>query len=541
MAYGGLTWQSSTVTATPGTFTTTGAFTLAANTAQIVNNTATSNTWTIGTDVTINSGTTLLLAQNSSSSTGNAALAIAGGLTNNGTLSKGVLSTGTALINFNGTGTSNVTWGNHSGTFNVTVGSGNSITFLDNLTDSSGLLTVNGTLAISSNKTATVGSATITGTLNGPGAVSAGTAFDLQSGSAGAILAGNASLTKSTGDAATLTGANTYSGGTTVSAGTLSLSGSGTLGNTSGTLTVNGGMLSLGSTNQQTGAVTLSAGSITGSTGTLNGTSYGLSGGTLSAKLSGTGVMTVSGSTTLSGDNSSWSGGTTVSSGTLTTGHNSALGTGAVTVNNGGTLSLGSGFTHTNTISVNSGGYLGGLGTVGGTATVSFGGYLSPGNSAGILNVGSGGTLNLSSGSIYQWELAALATTGAGTNFDQIFNRGTVNLTSGALINLVFGATLSPDQNNAFWNTNQSWTVIAKNGMGTITGTAVGLGISNDQSLWSGKGSFSTSIVSNELVLNWTAASAVPEPSTYAAIAGACALAGVAWQRRKQRTADAKV
>ena len=48
-----------------------------------------------------------------------------------------------------------------------------------------------------------------------------------------------------------LSGANTYSGGTTISAGTLQLSGAGTLGAPSGTLGVSGGVLDLGGTTQR--------------------------------------------------------------------------------------------------------------------------------------------------------------------------------------------------------------------------------------------------------------------------------------------------
>src|SRR5206468_2074585 len=59
-----------------------------------------------------------------------------------------------------------------------------------------------------------------------------------------------------------LAGANTYSGGTTVSAGTLQASGSGTFGDTSGSLTVNGGTVDLNSTNQTVSALSGSGGTV---------------------------------------------------------------------------------------------------------------------------------------------------------------------------------------------------------------------------------------------------------------------------------------
>src|SRR4029077_19072197 len=65
------------------------------------------------------------------------------------------------------------------------------------------------------------------------------------------IATGNSSVTKSGSGTWTLTSASsTYSGGTTVNAGVLQLSGSGNLGSTSGSLSVNGGTLDLNGTNQ---------------------------------------------------------------------------------------------------------------------------------------------------------------------------------------------------------------------------------------------------------------------------------------------------
>ena len=62
-----------------------------------------------------------------------------------------------------------------------------------------------------------------------------------------------------------------------------------------------------------------------------------------------------------------------------------------------------------------------------------------------------------------------------------------------------------------------------------MTGTA----FSVDNSAWSSAGSFATAIYSNSVLLTWTP-SAIPEPSTYAAIFGALALTGTVWQHRRQ-------
>jgi len=93
-----------------------------------------------------------------------------------------------------------------------------------------------------------------------------------------ANLLGTGNFTKSGGGIATLAGANTYSGGTTISAGVLSLSGSGTLGATTGNLTLYGGTLDLGGSSQTVGAVTITtaagSGYYTIQNGNLTGASY---------------------------------------------------------------------------------------------------------------------------------------------------------------------------------------------------------------------------------------------------------------------------
>jgi uncharacterized protein with beta-barrel porin domain len=181
------------------------------------------------------------------------------------------------------------------------------------------------------------------------------------------------SLVKSGSGTLVLSGANSYSGGTVISAGTLQLSGAGTLGLTTATTTINsGGTLNLGGTTQTQAGVNLSGGTL--QNGLLNA-AVSSTGGTIDNIGGSASLTTTAGLTTVAGTNSY---------------------TGLTTVN-GGVLNV------TGTISdptVNAGGMLTGTGTVGVTQ-INAGGIFMPGSGAPGTAMTIAGNLAFASGALY--------------------------------------------------------------------------------------------------------------------------------------------
>jgi autotransporter-associated beta strand protein len=193
-----------------------------------------------------------------------------------------------------------------------------------------------------------------------------GTGYAVQNGTLSAVLGDGSSpsaLTKTTAGTVTLSAANTYTGGTNVSAGTLilgaanALPATGTANLTGGTLAlgaanglaaggsvnVNGGTLDLASFSSSAGAVTLTSGIIVDSIGggVLSASSYAVQSGTISAVIGGTGstlTKTTSGTVTLSAANT-YSGLTSVNAGTLNV-STAQTGGGAFSVGDSGALNV---------------------------------------------------------------------------------------------------------------------------------------------------------------------------------------------------------
>ena len=187
-------------------------------------------------------------------------------------------------------------------------------------------------------------------TLNVPVVMGNSQTIDAASGNVtlgGAVSGSGKSLTKMGPGTLTLSAANTYDGGTTISDGKLVLSGSGNLGGAAN-LVLGGGQLDLGGSSRTVVGVSVTAPAASGDTitnGSLTGTSFAVSSdgdATISANLLGSGGFAKSGAgaVILSGNNS-FSGSSSIIGGKVSLQHASALG--ATGGGNGTTLTYGNG------------------------------------------------------------------------------------------------------------------------------------------------------------------------------------------------------
>ena len=204
------------------------------------------------------------------------------------------------------------------------------------------------------------------------------------------------------------------------------------------------------------------------------------------------------GTTFLTGAND-YTGATTINAGALFV--NNTLGTSAVTVNSGGTL--------------------GGSGTLDGLTTIASGGHLAPGGaltgagSAGTLTFG--GSLTLTAGAILDFQL--------GTTSDLIaVTGGTLTGSSGT-----GGITLNLSDAGGFAAGTYTLFNFVNGGTSDFTASDFAFGTLPAGTTAS---DYTFGLTSTALTLSYSG-SAIPEPSTYAAIFGACALGLAIWRKRR--------
>ncbi len=413
----------------------------------------------------------------------------------------------------------------------------------------SGAVTLSGANTYSDGTTVSAG--TLIGTTSSlQGAITNNAAVTFDQGTNGAYageMSGSGSLTKRGSGAVTLSGGNTYSVGTTVSAGSLigttsSLRGaitndalvkfdqstSGTYAGVmtgSGALTkLGGGAVTLSGNNTYSGGTTVSAGSLIGTTSSLQGnisdnalvTFDQNTSGTYAGVISGSGALTKLGlgAVTLSGNNT-YSGGTTVSAGALIV--NGNLANSAVIVANGAML--------------------GGNGMIASLVDVLAGGTISPGNSPGLLTVGS---LDLEVGSSTFMQIfgSGSAAGTAGTDYDEIAITNPASLGYGGTLDIDFANTVNFANITTFnlfsftGSTSGEFGSVVTTGSGRYAGLTL---TDNGSGIWTGVALDGTQTLTFfQSTGQLQIARAVPEPSTWAMALTAAGFAGWMTRRRKR-------
>jgi len=346
-------------------------------------------------------------------------------------------------------------------------------------------------------------------------------------------------LTKAGAGMLTLTGSNSYSGGTRLSNGTLKLGNANALG--TGGLTVNAGTLDL-----YGNSVSIPA--FSGAGGTVTNTVAGTA--TLTANISGTssyagviaggaGFVALSksgaGTLMLSGSNSH-SGGTTVSNGTLQIGSANALGTGGLTVN-GGTLDL-----YGNSVSVTGFSGAGGAitNTVPGSSTLitnvsgssTYAGNITDGAGSVIVDKQNAGELILS-GSIQMTGLTAEA---GSVQLTQSGSIGTVALYSGATVSMAAHSGSTYNVLNISSLSMSGFTVSPSTAARTSALNADSLGSPAGAGMLTAAGqSQNSAATSPQTAIEPASPEAVPEPGVFGLLTVA-AMGLIGRRSRKQRS-----
>ncbi len=231
--------------------------------------------------------------------------------------------------------------------------------------------------------------------------------------------------------------------------------------------------------------------------------------GVLSPGTGPTGLTKTGAGTLVLAGNNTYTGITTVSAGTLLVNGNQTVATGATTVNSGATF--------------------GGAGIIGGATTVNAGAFLTPGaveNGAGVLTFNNNLVMNGTT------TLQVFSAGTRGTAYDAIdFSAGTFTGTGALVLNFssLLGDTVSLDLFGG-----ATFTGLPTFSSVTATGLYAGaFSLSGGvYTLINGGQTLTLNVTTGDLLV--TGGAAVPEPSTFAALAGGLVLAGAMFTRRRR-------
>ncbi|MCS6850436.1 MAG: autotransporter-associated beta strand repeat-containing protein, partial [Gemmataceae bacterium] len=271
----------------------------------------------------------------------------------------------------------------------------------------------------------TLGSGTLTTGLNGSSTIYAG------------VISGSGGLTKTGTGTFVLTGANTYTGATTINQGVLQNGASGVIADTSAVTIALGATYDLNNFSETIGSLAGSGNVVLQGNLTVGGNNLST---TYNGVVSGNGSFTKIGSGTL----------------TLTNTH---FYTGSTTIN-GGTLAITGTLMATSGVTVNNTGTLAGTGSVNSPVVANSGGTVAPGvGGPGILNTF---TTTFATGSTFN---VTLNGTTVGSQYDQLNVTGTVTLGNATLTGTL---GFSPAVGDTF-------TIINNDGTDPVNGTFAGL------------------------------------------------------------------
>ncbi len=216
--------------------------------------------------------------------------------------------------------------------------------------------------------------------------------------------------------------------------------------------------------------------------------------------------------------------------GTLTLDAASGATNSNVTVN-AGTLLVNGVSSSGGVFAINSGGTLGGRGTIGTTTTINSGATLAPGVSGpGVLTFGS--ALTLASGSLTNFDING---TTRGTDYDGLNVGGQISY--GGTLTLNFASSIQGG--NTLDLLQLTGGVAPSTSFSSILATGYYNGSFSDSGgIWSLSASGQTFTFDQSTGDLTVTATAVPEPATCAALAGAAALGFVAYRRRRGGAAN---
>ena len=388
---------------------------------------------------------------------------------------------------------------------------------LNNQSETIGGLSSTGGAGVIENSNAAAGNSTLTANI-----ASGSQTFSGILRNNGGVGSGILALTKDGAGTQILTGANTFTGPTTISGGNLTLSGAGSLADTTA-VNVSGASATLDisaitATSETVGSLAGVSGSavvLGGKNLTVGGNNTSTSFGGVISGTNGSLTKTGTGNLTLSGDNT-YTGPTTVDLGTLSlsssTSNNPIGSSSTISVSSGATLDV-TGVSAAGGFEVESGQTLAGSGTVTGNTTIGSGATLTGGTAGATGTLTFTGNVTAQAGSTWLVDLVG----GLGQSTDRINANGLLTLGGNLLI-----------AETGTWTYGQVFQIAQ---YGTISGTFGGLA-EGAMVFGNNGGQYQINYAQGGNVVTL---SAVPEPSTVASVV--LLLAGAFWYGRRRKQA----